>query len=103
MAPRVGIVRRDAHQPVYAALGLEPAVSVAALDLNGRRFDAGLFALGLLQELDLEAVLLGPARVHAQQHAGPILALGAAGARMDLHVAVVGIGLAREQRLHFAA
>ena len=42
---RVGIERRDAHQPVHAVLGLEPAVGVAALDLDGRRLDAGALAL----------------------------------------------------------
>ena len=68
---RVGIERRDAHQPMHAALGLEPAIGVVALDLDGRRLDAGVLALGLLEQLDLVAVLLGPARVHAQQHARP--------------------------------
>ena len=58
---------------------------------------------GLLEILDLVAVLLGPARVHAQQHAGPVLALGAAGAGMDFEVAVVGVGLAGQQRLELAA
>ena len=62
----------------------------------------GLFALGLLDPVDLVAVLLGPARIHAQQHVGPVLAFGAAGAGMDLEVGIVGIGLAREQRLELA-
>src|SRR5712692_2733548 len=43
--------------------------------------------------VDLVAVLLGPARVHAQQHVRPVLALGAAGAGMDLEIAVVAVGL----------
>ena len=33
----------------------------------------------------LIAVPLGPAQIHAQQHLGPVLALGAARARMDGH------------------
>ena len=99
---RIGVERRDAHQAMHAALGLEPAVGVVALDLDGRRLDAGLFALRLLDVVDLEAVLLRPAHIHAQQHAGPVLALGAAGAGMDLEIAVVGVGLAGEQRLEFA-
>ena len=76
---------------------------MAAIDLDGRRFDAGFLALALFQKLDLVAALLGPARVHAQQHAGPVLALGAAGAGMDLEIAVVCVRLAGEQRLHLAA
>ena len=58
---------------------------------------------GLLDVVDLVAVLLRPAHIHAQQHVGPVLALGAAGAGMDLEVAIVGVGLAGKQRLEFAA
>ena len=53
--------------------------------------------------VDLEAVLLGPAHIHAQQHVGPVLALGAAGAGMHFEIGVVGVGLARKQRLELAA
>ena len=102
VAAGVRIERRDPHQPVHPILGLQPAEGVAALDLDGRRLDPGLFALGLLDPVDLVAVLLGPARIHAQQHVGPVLAFGAAGAGMDLEVGVAGIGLAREQRLELA-
>ena len=48
-------------------------------------------------------MLLGPARIHAQQHVGPVLALGTAGAGMDLDIAVVSVGLAGKQRLELAA
>ena len=85
-----------------AVLGLEPAEGIAALDLDGCRFDARRFAFGLFEPVDLVAVLLGPARIHAKQHAGPVLALGAAGAGMDLQVAVIGVRFAREQRLELA-
>ena len=64
--PRVGIERRDANEAMDAAFGLQPAIGVVALDLDGRRFDAGALALGLLQEIHLVAVLLRPAHVHAQ-------------------------------------
>ena len=50
-----------------------------------------------VDQLDLHAVALAPARVHALQHLGPVLALGAAGAGIDLDIGVVGIGLAGEQ------
>ena len=49
----------------------------------------------MFHQLDLVAAALGPARVHAQQHVGPVLALGAAGAGMDFEIGVVGVGLAR--------
>ena len=46
---------------------------------------------------------LAQRRVHAQQHAGPVAGLRAAGAGVDLHVGVVAVGLAREQRLQLGA
>src|SRR5437867_829642 len=88
---------------MHAVLGLEPAIGVAALHLDGGGLDARLLAAGLLDPIDLVAVLLGPARVHPQQHAGPILAFSAAGAGMDLDIAVVAVGLARKQRLELTA
>ena len=51
----------------------------------------------IVDHLDLVAVALGPARVHALEHLGPVLALGAAGAGIDLDIGVVGVGLAGEQ------
>ena len=43
-------------------------------------------------------MLLGPAQVHAQQHLGPVLALGAAGAGGHLQEGVVVVGLAGQHR-----
>ena len=40
LAPRVGVERRDADQPVHAALAREHPVRVATLDDEGRRRDA---------------------------------------------------------------
>ncbi len=57
----------------------------------------------LFQIFDLEAVLLGPARIHAQQHLGPVLALGAAGAGVHLEIGIEAVGLARQQRFQLAA
>src|ERR1019366_3883007 len=94
VAARIGVEWRDAHQPVHAVLAFEPAIGVVALDRHGRRLDAGALAFGLLEPFDLVAVLLGPAHIHAHQHASPVLALGAASAGMDLEIAVVGVALA---------
>src|SRR6516162_1823165 len=87
---------------MHAVLGLEPTEGIAALDLDGCRFDAGRLAFGLFEPVDLVAVLLGPARIHAKQHAGPVLALGAARAGMDLEIGIVAVGFARQQRLQLA-
>ena len=50
-------------------------------------------------DLDVELPPLRPAHVHAQEHARPVAALGAARAGMDFDIGVVGVRLAREQRL----
>ena len=50
----------------------------------------------------LIAVALGPADVHPRQHRGPVAALGAAGAGVDLEEGVVAVRLAVEQRLDLA-
>ena len=103
MPARIGIEWRDAHQPMYAVFAFEPAIGVVALDLHGRRLDAGALAFALLEPVDLVAVRLGPAHIHAHQHAGPILALGAAGAGVHFEIAVVGVGLAGEQRFQLTS
>src|SRR6516162_725536 len=100
---RIGVERRDAHQAVHAVLALEPAESIVALDLHRRRLEAGLLPRGLFQVFDLVAVLLGPARVHAQEHVGPVLALGAAGAGMNLEEGVEAVGLTGQKRFELAA
>ena len=60
-----------------------------------RRLDPGLLARMMVDQFDLQAVALAPARVHAAEHLGPVLALGSAGAGVDLDIGVVGVRLAR--------
>ena len=87
---------------MHARLRLQPAIGIGALDQDRRRFDARLFARMLADDLDLVVAPLRPAHIHALQHLRPVLALGAAGAGVDLHIGVVGVGLAGEQRFHLA-
>ncbi len=88
---------------MHARLGLRPAMRVMALDEQRAGFDPGLVAKSFFDELDLEFVPLGPARIHAKEHARPVAALGAAGPCMDFNISVVAIDLAREQRLDLTA
>jgi hypothetical protein len=46
---------------------------------------------------------LAPAAIHAQEHLGPVLAFGAAGAGIDFDIGVIGVGLAREERSYLVA
>jgi hypothetical protein len=45
----------------------------------------------------------GPARIHAQQHAGPVVGLGAAGAGVHFQIGVVAVGLAGQQGLQLGS
>ena len=97
VAARRGVEGRDPHQPVDAALGGEEAVGVLAAGDEGRRLEPRLLPRRGLLHLDLEAAPLGPAQVHPQQHLGPVLGVGAAGAGVDGDDGVAGVVLAAEQ------
>jgi len=79
---------RLAHEAVHAGFGAQVAVGVFTLDLDGGGLDAGDLALGLFEELGLEALAFAIAQVLAQQHRGPVLGFGAAGAGLDVDEAV---------------
>lgn len=64
--------------------------------INGRRAS---FAAAGFHQLGLPAARLGPAQVHAQQHFGPVLRLGAAGAGLDVDEGIGGVHLAGEHAL----
>ena len=99
MAPGLAVEGRDAHQAVHAALGLQPAIGVLALDAHGGRLDAGLLARALLQPFELVAAGVGPAHIHAQQHLRPVLRLRATRPGIDFQIAVIAVGLAGKQAL----
>ena len=82
-------------------LGAQQAVGVAPLDdeLGGR--DTGLGAFGDVVDLALKATPLGPTPVHAQQHLGPVLRVGATRARLDRAHRITLVVLAGEQRPQF--
>src|SRR5205807_1302234 len=94
MPPRVRVEGRDAHEAVDAAFSLQPAIGIDPADLDRRRFDAGAFTGALFEPFDLVIMVLGPAHIHAQQHLGPVLRLGAAGPRMHFELAIIAGGLA---------
>ena len=97
VAARLRVEGRDADQAVDAALGAEEPVGVLALGDEGGGLEPGLLALGRLAHLDLEAAALGPAQVHAKEHLGPVLRVGAAGAGAHRHHRVARVVLAVEE------
>ena len=89
--PRCGIKRRNPHQPVHPRFRFQPAIGIVAIDADGGRFQPRRFAFAFLDQLQFIVMLLGPARVHAKQHGGPVLAFGAAGPGMDFQIGVVAV------------
>ena len=73
--PLLRVERADPHQPVHAALGGQQPVHVRALHRERRGLDARLLAVLDVVDLGVEALALGPPRVHPQQHLGPVLRL----------------------------
>jgi len=79
----VGIKGRHAHQTVHTVLALEQAVGVGTLHHHGGALHAGFIAVLIIQNLHGHAVVGSPLIVHAVQHFGPVLCLGAAGTGME--------------------
>src|SRR5260221_13211789 len=99
VTPRVGIEWRNAHQPMHAVFTLEPPICVMALDHDGRRLDPGTLALTLFDPVDFVTVRFRPTNIHAHEHTSPILAFGATSTGVNFKVAVVGVGIARQEHL----
>ena len=98
LAPVLRVERADPDEAVDAALGAQPAVGAPAVDRHGHALEPGLLPFLLVEDLGLEAVALGPAQVHPQQHLGPVGRLGAAGAGADRQEGVAVVVLAGEQQ-----
>ena len=98
LAPVLRVERADPDEPMDAALGAQPAVGAPAVDRDGHALEAGLLAFLLVEDLGREAVALGPAQVHPQEHLGPVGRLRAAGARADRQERRPLVVLAGEQQ-----
>ncbi len=98
LAPVLGVERADPDEAMDAALGAQPAVGPPAVDRDGHALEAGLLAFLLVEDLGREAMALGPAEVHPQEHLGPVGRLGAAGAGADREERRPLVVLAGEQQ-----
>ena len=99
LAAMGGVERRQAHQPVYAALGPEQPIGVLARGTEGRRLDARFLSRARLKQLHLEAPALRPAHLHPQDHLGPVLSIGAPRARIDAYERIARVIAPGEQPL----
>src|SRR5580698_7198008 len=76
------IERGDAHEAMHAGFAGELPEGVVAGNGKSGGLDAGFFTVLVVVHLRFEALLLSPAQIHAHKHLGPVLAFGAARARM---------------------
>ena len=79
-------------------LALQIAIGHRPADGDGGAVDAGFFVVLPLDQRHVVAVLLGPLRVHAEQHLGPVVGVGAAVAGVEADDRPVRIVRAVEQR-----
>src|SRR4051812_2670134 len=90
---------RYANEAVDARLRREKAVRVLAFDPERRALDARLLSRLEVQDLCLEAALLGPLQIHAQEHLGPVLRVRPARARLHSADSIARVVRAREEHL----
>ena len=91
-----------------AVLALQITVGIFTLDEHFGALDAGVFAVQKVQNLVLEAHVVGPVLVHTDEHGSPVHGLGAAGAGMEAEDGIVAVVLTGQQgaerlaiQLHF--
>src|SRR6185312_14006555 len=97
MSPRGLIKWRYPDQPVYSGFGCQQPVGIFAFNSERNALQSSFLAWLILEHFSLEAALLGPFEIHAQQHLGPVLRLSAACARMNSANSVATIVIAGEQ------
>ena len=96
MAAPSRIEGRDAHEPVHARLCLQVSVGVLAADLEGDALEPGLLAWLVVHYLQFIAPGLGPALVHAKEHARPVHGLRPPGPGVYGDDGITGVVLAAE-------
>jgi len=97
----VGVERRQAHHAVHAVLALEVAVGVFPLELQRAGFHPDFVAGLEVQHLDLIAVGLAPAGVHAHEHRRPVERLRAARPGVDVENGPEFVLVAAQHVAHF--
>lgn len=75
------------------------SINIISLDPNGHALQPCLFSGQIIEDLGFEPFSLGVPQVHSEQHLGPVLRFGAAGAGMDGQDGVSRVILLDEQHL----
>src|ERR1700694_2458370 len=83
MPPLVRVERRNAHEAMHAALGVEITVGVFTAHQQRDRFYSDFFTGLNVYRFRFKTAALDPALIHSQKHVGPIARLRAARAGMD--------------------
>jgi len=94
------VERRDAHEPMDAALAFEHPVRIAAVDEERDGLESRFFSRRFVDDVRGKIVRLGPAQIHAREHLRPVRRVDSAGAGMDRDDRAMRIVLAIEGRGH---
>ena len=68
----------DAHEAVYSFYGLQVAVSVFAVYLEGNGFDSGFVSVEVIEDFQGKALAFRPSGIHTVQHVHPVTCLRSA-------------------------
>jgi len=98
--PRVGIERRDPHQPVRPRFGLQKTVCIRAFHEEGHPAEPRAVAGQDVRDVGLEPFGFRPAAIHPQQHVHPIARFGPSRPGMERDDGVVPVHGARQLRPH---
>ncbi len=96
-----GVERADSDEAVDAGFAAQVAVGHGASDDDGGVVDAGLFVVLAVDEGSGVIVFLCPLQIHAQEHFGPVVGIGAAVAGADGEDRSGGVVGAVEQGFEF--
>src|SRR3954454_2908317 len=101
MTPGRLIKRRNANETVNAGFRGQQTIGVFTFNSERNALQSRFLAWLILEHFGFELALLGPLEIHAQQHLGPVLRLGAARAWMNRANSVAAIVVAGEQHFRF--
>src|SRR6185369_13374521 len=101
VAAGIAVEGRYSYKTVNSSLGLEIAVGVFTGDGEGAALHAGLIAGLIFGNLGSPPLAFAVAEIHPQEHLGPVLGLGPAGAGIYGKVAGAAIVRSGEHPLEF--